>query len=101
MELNVGKELAALQRMSVSELRAKHAEVFGEATNARHKQWLVCRIIWRIQAQAEGDLSDRARQRASELANDADLRSSAPKATVRAVGARAARRNDDARRGWR
>ena len=81
MELNVGKEVAALQRMTVGELRAKYAEVFSEETNARHKQWLLRRIIWRMQAQAAGDLSERARQRAIELANDADLRTCAPKTT--------------------
>jgi hypothetical protein len=79
MNINVGKEVAALKRMTVSELRTKYAEVFGEETNARHKEWLVRRIAWRLQAQAEGDISERARQRAAELANDADLRTSAPK----------------------
>ena len=43
MELNVGKELATLNRMAVPDLRAKYAEVFGEATNTRHKAWLVRR----------------------------------------------------------
>jgi len=79
MDLNVGKELAALRRMTVNELRAKYADVFGETTNARHKEWLTRRIIWRMQALVEGDISERARQRAAELANDADLRTTAPK----------------------
>jgi len=79
MEINVGKEVAALGRMTVGELRTRYAEVFGETTNAHHKLWLVRRIIWRMQAMANGDLSERARQRARELANDADLRVSAPK----------------------
>jgi hypothetical protein len=37
--------------------------------------------VWssRMQALAEGDLSERARQRAAELAQDADLRLSPPK----------------------
>ncbi len=78
MNLNVGKELAALGRMTVGELRAKYAEVFGETTNGRHIDWLIKRIIWRMQSIAEGDLSERARQRAAELANDADLRRKAP-----------------------
>jgi hypothetical protein len=73
MHLNVGKEVAALQRMTVKELRARYAEVFGEETPARNKVWLVKRIAWRLQALAEGDLSQRARRRAAELANDADL----------------------------
>jgi len=78
MSLNVGKEVAALQRMSVPELRARYAEVFGETTRVRHKAYLVKRIIWRLQAIAEGDLSERAKRRAAELANDADLRLTAP-----------------------
>ncbi len=80
MDLNVGKELAALQRLGVTELRARYAEVFAEETNANNKTWLLRRIAWRLQALAEGDLSERARQRAAELANDADLRMNPPKA---------------------
>src|SRR5579862_7591595 len=79
MSVNVGKELAALQRLTVKELKARYAEVFGEATNAANRAWLVKRIAWRLQALAEGDLSERARRRAAELANDADLRLSPPK----------------------
>ena len=80
MATNVGQEVAALQRMTVKELRAKYAKVFGEDTNGNNKAWLVKRIAWRLQARAEGGLSERARQRAAELANDADLRLSPPKA---------------------
>ena len=36
--MNVEKELAALQRMTVDGLRAKFAEVFGEPTRSRHKE---------------------------------------------------------------
>lgn len=78
MALNVGKEVAAMQRMTVSELRRRYEEVFGEACRSNHKQWLLRRIAWRLRADAEGDLSERARQRAVELANDADLRMKAP-----------------------
>jgi hypothetical protein len=85
MAVNVAKELAALQRMSVSALREKFAEVFGEATAAGNRTWLVRRITWRIQANAEGDLSERARKRAEELARDADLRITAPKEKAPAV----------------
>ena len=77
--LNVAKEVVAMERMTVDQLRTKFAEVFGEATNGRNKQWLIKRIIWRMQANEEGDLSERARRRAMELANDADLRVTAPR----------------------
>ncbi|GIW90166.1 MAG: hypothetical protein KatS3mg109_0598 [Pirellulaceae bacterium] len=80
MQLNVGKEVAALQRMTAKQLRQRYAELFGEETHANNKAWLVKRIAWRLQAMAEGDLSERARRRAVELANDADLRLSPPKA---------------------
>jgi hypothetical protein len=87
MGLNIAKEIAGLQQMTVDELRAKFADVFGERTTARHKEWLVRRIAWRLQAQAEGDLSERARQRAAELANDADIRVSAPRVVTAAATA--------------
>jgi len=82
MNLNIGKQLAALRRMTVGELRSRYAEVFGETTNGRHKEWLIKRIIYGMQVQAEGDLSQRARLRAAELANDADIRCRPPKETV-------------------
>ena len=71
-------EIAALPRLRVSELRAKFAVVFGEPTPSHNKVWLVKRLAWRLQAQSEGDLSERARRRAAELVADADLRLSAP-----------------------
>jgi hypothetical protein len=79
MSVNVGKEVAALQRMTIKQLKERYAEVFGEATNAANKAWLIKRVAWRLQALAEGDLPERARRRAAELANDADLRLSPPK----------------------
>src|SRR5262249_58299392 len=90
MTLNVAREVTALQRMTVKELRTRYAEVFREQTGAHNKAWLVKRLAWRIQALAEGDLSERARRRAAELANDADLRMSPPRVKVADVAAPAA-----------
>jgi len=77
--MNLAQELAALPRLTVAALRGRYAQVFGEATRVGNKAWLVKRIAWRLQALAEGDLSARARRRAAELANDADLRLSPPR----------------------
>lgn len=85
--LNVAKEVSAMGRMTVDQLQGKYAEVFGERTNGRHKEWLIKRIAWRMQANAEGDLSERARRRAMELANDADLRMTPPRQPKPAPGA--------------
>ena len=82
MELNIVSEMATLQRLSIGQLRQRFAELFGEATAASNKTWLVKRILWRLQALAEGDLSERARRRAAELARDADLRLNPPRRTT-------------------
>ena len=79
MTQNVAREVAALGRMTVSELRSKHIDAFGEPTRTGNRDYLVKRIAWRLQANAHGDLSEQARRRADELANDADLRTTAPK----------------------
>jgi hypothetical protein len=86
MTLKIGKEIAALKRMTVPNLRRKYAEVFGENTTSRHKQFLIRRIIWRLQANQEGDLSERARRRAMELAADSDVRLTAPRTKASAPG---------------
>ncbi|MBI5864793.1 MAG: DUF2924 domain-containing protein [Planctomycetes bacterium] len=75
---NIAREVAALKRMTVKELRGRYVEVFGEATRTGNKDWLWKRIAWRMQANAEGGLTERSRRRAEELANDADLRMRRP-----------------------
>lgn len=75
----IAQEIDALRRMTTSQLQAKYRELFGHETRSNHKQFLFRRIAWRIQANAWGGLSERARQRALELADDAELRIRAPK----------------------
>jgi hypothetical protein len=83
MALDIDQEIAALRQLTVPELRARHQELFGEPSRSAHKQHLVRRIAWRLQALAEGDLTERARRRAAALARDADLRIRAPRGDVR------------------
>jgi hypothetical protein len=87
MAIDVGREVAALRRMTANQLRDRYVTVFGEETRANNRAWLVKRIAWRIQANAEGDLSERARRRADELANDADLRVLPPRTPISAPAA--------------
>jgi len=79
MKAAVLKEIEGLRRLTVGGLREKYREVFGEESRSNHREFLFRRIAWRLQAIAEGGLSDRARHRALEIANDADLRIRAPK----------------------
>ena len=74
VETAMRKQIDELSRMTVGQLRQKYLGVFGEESRSNHKQFLFRRIAWRIQALAEGGLSERARRRALEIANDADLR---------------------------
>jgi hypothetical protein len=76
------QQLADLKRQTVAALRDRYAELLGEPTRAGNRVWLIKRIAWRLQALAEGDLSQRARQRAAELTRDADLRLCAPRALL-------------------
>lgn len=79
MKMSIHSQLAKLPEMSTGELVERYVELFGEPTRTRHKAYLVRKIAWRIQALAEGDLSERAKQRAAELANDADVRVTPPR----------------------
>jgi hypothetical protein len=72
-------EIEGLRHMTVGQLKEKYESVFGEASRSNHKQFLFRRIAWRIQANALGGLSECARRRALEIADDAGLRIRAPK----------------------
>ena len=86
MALNIGKEITALKRMTVPELRRKYAQVFGEDTTSRHKEYLIRRIVWRLQVNQEGGLSERAKRRARDLATESDVRLTAPRTRPVASG---------------
>ena len=80
-------EIESLRKLKTGELRTRYRDVFGEASASFNREHLFRRIAWRLQAEAEGDLSERARQRASELANDSDVRLRAPESFWRDMAA--------------
>jgi hypothetical protein len=79
-------EIEGLRRASLGDLREKFREVFQEEARSRHRDHLFRRITWRLQALAEGDLSERARGRAHQIAQDADLRKVAPRGFLTVEG---------------
>ncbi len=79
MALELDNVITELESMTPAELRRRYAELFGEPATTRNRQRLLRRILWRLQAVEEGDLPERARRRARELADDAHLRLSAPR----------------------
>jgi hypothetical protein len=91
MDDGLQTEIAELWRMRTEELRQRYCEVFGEESRTAHKQHLVRRIAWRLQALAQGDLSERARRRALEIADDTDLRTTIPSHFVQSKSRRSLR----------
>ena len=63
-----------MESMSTGDLIERYAALTGQPVRTRHRAYLIRKIAWRLQADAEGDLSERARRRVAELANDADVR---------------------------
>src|SRR5438128_4620364 len=79
MNETLASEIESLRKLKTKALRARFEELFGEESRSSNHAHLFRRIAWRLQANAEGDLSERARQRALELAEDAALRLRAPR----------------------
>src|SRR5258708_16158577 len=84
MNASIEVQIEELRKLPAIALQAKYLELFGEETRSGNRRFLFRRVAWRMQALAEGDLSERARKRALELANDADLRVHPAKAALNA-----------------
>src|SRR5579862_6639419 len=82
MDPIVNTAIDKLQDLKIPALKKRYRELFGEESKSSNKQFLFRRIAFRLQANAEGGLSERARRRATEIADDRDLRIRAPKEFV-------------------
>src|SRR5438067_1650792 len=71
---SVWTQIEQLRAAPIGQVRARYREVFGEEPRCKHREQLFRRLAWRLQALSEGGLSEAARQRAHEIANDADIR---------------------------
>src|SRR5438552_18047122 len=78
MDPSVVAAITELPKAKVATLQRRYRELFGEESKSSNKQFLFRRIAWRLQANAEGYLSERALRRAAEIADDQDLRIRAP-----------------------
>ncbi len=80
METEIERQVRSLGRLATGRLAERYAELFGETTRTRNRTYLIRKIAWKLQTRTEGDLSQRARQRAAELAVGSELRVMAPRA---------------------
>src|SRR5438270_4970325 len=79
MDQALAMEIERSRKLKTKALQARYRELFGEESRSSNRAHLFRRIAWRLQAKAQGHLSERARKRAVELADDADLRLRAPR----------------------
>lgn len=56
MSLNIAKEVAALEQMTVGQLHDRYVEVFGEPVRSRHRQYLIRRIAKRQRVLSDTNL---------------------------------------------
>jgi len=68
-----------LATLSIGELRLEYEKVCGELTTSRHAGHIIKRILWQMQANLYGGLSEEALDRAKKLADPTQLRMTAPK----------------------
>jgi hypothetical protein len=85
MNQEVHQEIEGLRTQKTKALKTRYRELFGEESRSSNQAHLFRRIAWRLQAISEGDLSQRARDRAAELAAEVDLRLRPPRKFWRAL----------------
>jgi len=82
MNAATASEIARLETLTITQIVRQFESLFGEKCRSRNKRYPIRRIAWRLQANAEGDLSERARARAAELALDSEVRVTPPRETI-------------------
>jgi len=97
MSEEVRKEIEQLRREKIKALKTRYRELFGEESSSSNHAHLFRRIAWRLQALSEGGLSQRACDRAAELASDADIRLRAPRQFWRELDDKTRQSNRDPR----
>ena len=79
MALNIDKEIARLEAMTVAELQAEYAKLWACRAYSRNKVHLIRRCAWKLQELEYGGLSEEALRRAEEIAEDAMVRMLPPR----------------------
>lgn len=80
--IDVQREARRLAKLTVGELQEEHLRVAGEPLRSNNRAFLTKRLLWRLQANAFGGLTERCRARAAELARESDLRQRPPDETL-------------------
>jgi hypothetical protein len=79
MDVTIEQHRKRLEQLSITELRLEYEQVFGEITTSRHARHIIKRILWQMQANRYGGLSESALKQARKLADPTQLRLTAPR----------------------
>jgi hypothetical protein len=82
-DAGAARMIQRLRRLTAIDLKLKYRELFGEDARISHKEYLVRRIAWQLQAKTERDVGDQARQRIACIADFRDISPNAPWALQR------------------
>lgn len=72
-------QIAELSDLTIGELTAKYEKLFGEKCRSRNRRFVQRRVAWKLQADAEGGLSERAILRATVIAGESLIRTTPPR----------------------
>ena len=76
-------ESKILEELTIGQLRERFTEVMGYSSRSRNRLFLVRKILWGMQAEVLGDISEEARKRANELADERDVITRLPKISIK------------------
>lgn len=75
MKKTLRQQIDELAAMDVAALQTRHLEFFGKETTCAHRQFLIRKLAWHLQAKSEGGLPESAIELARSIARDTPLRS--------------------------
>jgi len=74
-------KLAELSELTIGQLATKYEKLFGEKCRSRNRRYVHRRVAWKLQADDEGGLSERAILRATVIAGESLMRVTPPRIT--------------------
>ncbi len=76
---NIDQMACEFEKLTTGELRRRYAEYYEYTTQSRNRGHLISKILWAVQRDIHGDISEAAKARALKIADDRDIRERFPR----------------------
>jgi len=76
--MDIDKQKMMLETLSPQDLRERYAVLYGHTPTTKNRVHLINKILWAMQRDAFGDISEAARKKALSIADDRDVRGRFP-----------------------